>query len=64
MKAFSVVALCVFGIGFSLFVAITGVFAALPPGSVLEGVFGFLLNGVFYGFVFWLIYVLYTMYLA
>ena len=63
MKAFSVVALCVFGIGFSLFVAITGVFAALPPGSVLEGVFGFLLNGVFYGFVFWLIYALYTVYL-
>ena len=56
MKAFSVEALCVFGIVFSLFLTITGVFTALPPGSMFEGIWACLVNGLFYGLIGWLIY--------
>ena len=57
MKAFSVGAICVFGIVFSLFLTITGVLAALPPGgSFFEGVWACIVNGFFYGFIAWLIY--------
>ena len=60
MKAFSVEALGVFTIVFSLFLTITGVFTALPPGSVFEGIWGCLVNGLFYGLVGWLIYAVAT----
>ena len=57
MKAFSVEAICVLGIVFSLFLAITGVFTELPPGgSFFEGIWACLANGLFYGLVAWLIY--------
>jgi predicted flap endonuclease-1-like 5' DNA nuclease len=57
MKAFSVEALCVFGIVFSLFLTITGVFTELPPGgSFFEGIWACIVNGVFYGLIVWLIY--------
>jgi predicted flap endonuclease-1-like 5' DNA nuclease len=57
MKAFSVEGICVFGIVFSLFLTITGVFTALPPGgSFFEGIWACIANGVFYGLIGWLIY--------
>jgi len=56
MKAFSVIGLCVFGIFFSLFITIPLAFNALPPGSMVEGIGNNFVNGVFYGFVGWLIY--------
>jgi predicted flap endonuclease-1-like 5' DNA nuclease len=56
MRAFSVEALCVFGIVFSLVLTITGVLTMLPPGSMFEGIGACLVNGVFYGLVGWLIY--------
>lgn len=57
MKAFSVEALCIFGVVFSVFLAITGVFTELPPGgSFFEGIWACIVNGVFYGLIAWLIY--------
>ena len=56
MKAFSISALCVFGIVFSLFMTITVFFTALPPGSMFEGIWKHFVNGLFYGLIGWLIY--------
>jgi predicted flap endonuclease-1-like 5' DNA nuclease len=56
LKAFSIIGLCIFGIVFSLFITIPLVFTALPPGSMFEGIGNNLVNGVFYGFIGWLIY--------
>jgi predicted flap endonuclease-1-like 5' DNA nuclease len=56
LRAFSVIALGVFGIVFSLFVVITGVFMELPPGNMLDGIGACLLNGVVYGLIAWLIF--------
>ena len=57
MKAFSVEAICIFGIVFSVFLAITGIFTGLPPGgSFFEGIWACFVNGLFYGLIGWLIY--------
>ena len=56
MKAFSIIALCVFGIVFSLFITITVFFTALPPGNMFGGIWKNFVNGLFYGLIGWLIY--------
>ena len=57
MKAFSVEAICIFGIVFSVFLAITGIFTWVPlGGSFFEGIWACFVNGLFYGFIGWLIY--------
>jgi predicted flap endonuclease-1-like 5' DNA nuclease len=48
--------LCVFGIVFSIFLTLTGVFLDLPPGSFVGGIMGCIVNGLFYGIIIWLIY--------
>lgn len=56
MKIDFVEGLCVFGIVFSLFLTLTGVFPDLPPGNLVGGILGCIVNGLFYGLVIWLIY--------
>ena len=57
IKAFSIVTICVFGIIFSLFLTITGVFRELPIGGIFfSGIMACIVNGVFYGLIGGLIY--------
>ena len=56
MKAFSVGALSVFTLVFSLFLAITLIYPTLPPGNIFEGLWKNIVNGLFYGVILWLIY--------
>jgi predicted flap endonuclease-1-like 5' DNA nuclease len=56
LKPFSILALGVFGIVFSLFITLTLLYPALPPGSMFEGIWRNLVNGVFYGLIGWLVF--------
>ena len=56
MKTDFIEGLCVFAIVFSIFLTLTGVFPDLPPGSFVAGIWGCIVNGLFYGIIIWLIY--------